>query len=51
MRQENDVKRSTLIVMASALLAAALGGCIVVPAPGYYGGYYHGGYYHGGYER
>jgi sulfite exporter TauE/SafE len=44
-RQENDVKRVT-IVIAGVLLAAALGGCVVAPAPGYYyGGYYGHGYY------
>jgi hypothetical protein len=45
-RQENDVKRLTTLILG-VLLAAALGGCVVVPAPGYYGGYYgHGGYYY-----
>ncbi|WP_287189329.1 hypothetical protein [Paraburkholderia sp.] len=40
------MKRLTLTLIAGAFLAAALGGCIVVPAPGYYGGgYHHGGYY------
>ena len=47
-RRENEVKRLTLTLIAGALLAAALGGCVVVPAPGYYygGGYYHGGGYY-----
>ncbi len=46
-RLENDVKRLTLTLIAGALLAAALGGCVIAPAPGYYGGgYYHHGYYY-----
>ncbi|SDG66549.1 hypothetical protein SAMN05216466_104386 [Paraburkholderia phenazinium] len=50
-RRENDVKRDlkrlTMTLIAGALLAAALGGCVVAPAPGYYGGgYYHHGYYY-----
>ncbi|WP_296650612.1 hypothetical protein [Paraburkholderia sp.] len=40
------MKRLTLTIVAGALLAVALGGCIVVPAGGYYGGGgYHRGYY------
>lgn len=45
---ENNMKRLILTLAAGALLATALGGCIVAPAPGYYGGggyYHHGGYY------
>lgn len=38
---EHDMKRLTLTLIASALLAASLGGCIIAPAPGYYGGGYH----------
>lgn len=36
-----------MTLIAGVLLAAALGGCVVVPAPGYYygGGYYGHGYY------
>jgi hypothetical protein len=47
-RRENDVKRLMLTLIAGSLLAAALGGCVLVPAPGYYyggGGHYHHGYY------
>lgn len=46
-RQEKKVKRYMTLI-AGVLLAAALGGCVVAPAPGYYyGGYYgHGGYYY-----
>ena len=44
------MKRLILTLIAGTLLATALGGCIVAPAPGYYyggGGYYHhGGYYY-----
>lgn len=46
---ENNMKRLILTFVAGTLLATALGGCIVAPAPGYYygGGYYHhGGYYY-----
>lgn len=48
---ENNMKRLILSLIAGTLLATALGGCIVAPAPGYYyggGGYYHhgGGYYY-----
>jgi len=47
---ENNMKRLVLTLIAGTLLATALGGCIVAPAPGYYyggGGYYHhGGYYY-----
>jgi len=45
---ENNMKRLILSLIAGTLLATALGGCIVVPAPGYYGGgyYHHGGYYY-----
>jgi hypothetical protein len=35
----------TLTLIAGALLAASLSGCIVAPAPGYYGGGYHHYYY------
>jgi len=47
--KENNMKRLILTLIAGTLLATALGGCIVAPAPGYYygGGYYH----HGGYYR
>lgn len=38
---EHDMKRLTLTLIASALMAASLGGCIIAPAPGYYGGGYH----------
>jgi hypothetical protein len=44
---ENKMKRLTLTLIAGSVLAALLGGCVVVPAPGYYyggGGYYHGYY-------
>ena len=37
-----------LTIATLAILASSLGGCVVVPAHGYYGpppGYYHGGYY------
>jgi len=47
-RRENEVKRLTLTLIAGALFAASLSGCIVVP-PG--GGYYGGGYHHGYYDR
>jgi hypothetical protein len=47
-RWENEVKRLTLTLIAGALFAASLSGCIVVP-PG--GGYYGGGYHHGYYYR
>lgn len=42
------MKRSLMISIAAALLSAILGGCVVVPAPGYYGpGYYdHHRYYY-----
>jgi hypothetical protein len=46
---ENNMKRVILSLIAGTLLATALGGCIVAPAPGYYGGggyYHHGGYYY-----
>jgi hypothetical protein len=45
---ENNMKRLILTLAAGALLASALGGCVIAPAPGYYygGGYYHHGYYH-----
>ncbi|MBB3001907.1 MAG: hypothetical protein V4793_18605 [Paraburkholderia tropica] len=42
------MKRLTLTLIAGALFAASLSGCIVVP-PG--GGYYGGGYHHGYYDR
>jgi hypothetical protein len=42
---ENNMKRLILTLVAGTLLATALSGCIVAPAPGYYGG---GGYYHHG---
>ncbi|HEV3105101.1 MAG TPA: hypothetical protein VGZ01_05375 [Trinickia sp.] len=46
------MSRATLTLIGALLCAAVLGGCVVVPAPGYYyGGYYGGGYYHGGYYR
>jgi hypothetical protein len=51
---ENNMKRIILTLIAGTLLATALGGCIVAPAPGYYyggGGYYHHGGYYGGYYR
>jgi hypothetical protein len=45
--KENNMKRLILTLIAGTLVATALGGCIVAPAPGYYGGgyYHHGGYY------
>ena len=46
---ENNMKRLILTLVAGTLLATALGGCVIAPAPGYYygGGYYHhGGYYY-----
>jgi len=43
------MKRLTLTLIASALLAALLGGCVVDPWGGYGYGGYHGGYHHGGY--
>ncbi|WP_267954833.1 MULTISPECIES: hypothetical protein [Paraburkholderia] len=41
------MKRLTLTLIAGALLAASLSGCIVLPPGGYYGGGYHHdrGYY------
>jgi hypothetical protein len=42
---EHNMKRLTLTLIAGALLAASLSGCIVAPAPGYYGGGYHHYYY------
>jgi hypothetical protein len=41
------MKRSKALWIAGALVAALLGGCVVAPAPGYYG--YYGGYHHGYY--
>lgn len=41
------MKRSTLYLVAGALAALLLGGCVIAPAPGYYG--YYGGYHHGYY--
>lgn len=47
---ENNMKRLILSLVAGTLLATALGGCVVAPAPGYYYGggygYYHHGYYY-----
>nr|WKF58700.1 hypothetical protein HUO10_003201 [Paraburkholderia busanensis] len=47
---ENNMKRLILSLIAGTLLATALGGCVVAPAPGYYYGggygYYHHGYYY-----
>jgi len=46
---ENNMKRLILTLVAGTLLATALGGCVIAPAPGYYyggGGYYHHGYYY-----
>ncbi|WP_168991486.1 hypothetical protein [Paraburkholderia sp. UYCP14C] len=45
------MKRLILTLVAGTVLASALGGCVIAPAPGYYyggGGYYHhgGGYYY-----
>ncbi|MGF6725131.1 hypothetical protein P3T43_004502 [Paraburkholderia sp. GAS41] len=41
------MKRLTLTLIAGVLLAATLGGCVIAPAPGYYGGgYAHHGYYY-----
>ena len=42
-----------LILAAVAVLASSLGGCVVVPAHGYYygPGYYHGGYYDHDHDR
>jgi hypothetical protein len=45
-RLESDVKRLTLTLIAGVVLAASLGGCVIAPAPGYYGGGYHHGYYY-----
>jgi hypothetical protein len=44
---ENNMKRLILTLVAGTLLASALGGCVIAPAPGYYygGGYHHGYYY------
>ncbi|WP_321843077.1 hypothetical protein [Paraburkholderia bannensis] len=39
------MKRLTLTLIAGAVLAASLTGCIVVPGGGYGGGYHHGYYY------
>ncbi|HEX3378435.1 MAG TPA: hypothetical protein VHU21_01370 [Paraburkholderia sp.] len=41
------MKRLILTLVAGTLLASALGGCVIAPAPGYYygGGYHHGYYY------
>jgi hypothetical protein len=44
---ENNMKRLILTLVAGTLLASALGGCVIAPAPGYY---YGGGYYHGYYR-
>lgn len=41
------MKRSKALWIAGALVAALLGGCVIAPAPGYYG--YYGGYHHGYY--
>ncbi len=41
------MKRLTLTLIAGALLAAALGGCVIAPVPGYY---YGGGYNHNYYN-
>ncbi|MBU6488370.1 MAG: hypothetical protein KGQ57_11135 [Burkholderiales bacterium] len=38
------MKRSTALSMAGALVTLLLGGCVIAPAPGYYG--YYGGYHH-----
>jgi hypothetical protein len=45
---ENNMKRLILTLVAGTLLATALGGCVIAPAPGYYygGGYHHHGYYY-----
>jgi|GEM_PF-2524867 len=48
-RTGEKMKRLTLTLIASALLAALLGGCVVDPWGGYGYGGYHGGYHHGGY--
>lgn len=42
------MKRRVMISIAGLLLAATLGGCVVAPAPGYYGYYgdYHGHRYY-----
>lgn len=50
--------RSAIVVIFGVLCAISLlglGGCVVAPVDGYYGGpayvpapYYYGGYYHGG---
>ncbi|CAB3711324.1 hypothetical protein [Trinickia soli] len=39
------MKRSTGLWIAGTLVALLLGGCVIAPAPGYYG-YYGGGYHH-----
>ncbi|WP_275895761.1 hypothetical protein [Trinickia diaoshuihuensis] len=41
------MKRSKGLWLAGALVALLLGGCVIAPAPGYYG--YYGGYHHGYY--
>lgn len=38
------MKRSTGLAIAGTLVALLLGGCVIAPAPGYYG--YYGGYHH-----
>lgn len=43
------MKRSALIWITGVLLAVTLGGCVVVPAGGYYGPGYYGEYHHRGY--
>lgn len=48
---ENNMKRLILTLIAGTVLATALGGCIVAPAPGYYYGGGYGYYHHGGYYR
>lgn len=41
------MKRSTVLWIAGTLAALLLGGCVIAPAPGYYGYYgYSGGYHH-----
>jgi hypothetical protein len=41
---KREVKRLIATLITGALLATALGGCVVVPYDG--GGYHHHGYYY-----
>jgi hypothetical protein len=43
-------KKSRIAAVVAALaLAGVLSGCVIAPAPGFYG--YYGPHYHGGYWR